>query len=97
MTRLAAWKRRAPWVFELLAALVWLAIGALLMPVLIFYAGEASLGRYEGASVQSIFTSIYMTLGEPSWASWSIILGPYVLFLLFRLLIVTWRASAKPT
>ena len=65
------------------------------MPPLIFFAGAAALGRYDGASAQRLFASIYAGLQTGSAASWIVLFGPYGLFLVFRGLRLWWRASAK--
>jgi hypothetical protein len=85
----------SPWGVELTIAVVGLLIGVTLMPVLIFYAGVATLGRFDGASLGALFSSIFVGLKEASIASWVVLLGPYGLYLLFRALRLWWRASAK--
>jgi hypothetical protein len=85
-----------PWVLESAAAVVGLLFGVALMPVLIFYAGAAALGRYEGASLPALYASLFAGLREGSVASWLVFLGPYGLYLLFRLLRLWWRAGAEP-
>jgi hypothetical protein len=87
--------RNRPWAAELLVAGVGLALGLLLMPVLIFYAGVAALGRYDGASLGNLYSSLFDGLKEASVASWIVFLGPYGLYLLFRGLRGWWRASAR--
>jgi hypothetical protein len=62
------------------------------MPILIFYAGVTTLGRYEGASLHSLYGSLFTGLQEGSIASWVVFLGPYALYLLFRALRIWWRA-----
>jgi hypothetical protein len=79
---------------ELTAAAVGLLIGAALMPVLIFYAGVAALGRYVGASLGRVYSSLYSGLGQQSVASWVVLLGPYGLYVLFLALRGWWRMSA---
>ncbi len=85
----------AGWRRESLVALATLACGALLLPVLIFYAGAMLLGRYEGATVGHLFGSIFAGLRQGSVASWLVVLGPYVLYLAFRALQAAWRLSAR--
>jgi hypothetical protein len=85
---------RTPWGFELVVAGVSLAFGVALMPVLIFYVGVATLGRYEGAGLAHLYASLFAGLKEGSPAAWLVILGPYALYLLFRALKAWWRASA---
>jgi hypothetical protein len=69
-------------------------LGVVLMPVLIFLAGVTALGRFEGASLGHLYSSLFQGLGEGSIASWVVVLGPYGLYLLFRALRGWWRASA---
>lgn len=84
-----------PWAAELVVACVGLLLGLVLMPVLIFFAGVATLGRYDGASLQHLYSSLFEGLKEASVASWIVFLGPYGLYLLFRLLRVWWRATPR--
>jgi hypothetical protein len=85
----------SPWGAELVAAAAGLLLGVTLMPTLIFYAGAATLGRFEGASLGRLYGSLFLGLKEASIASWVIFLGPYGLYLLFRGLRAWWRASAS--
>jgi hypothetical protein len=92
LSRLA---QERPWALELLAAVVGLVLGVTLMPVLIFYAGVAALGRFDGASLGHLYASLFEGLREASIASWMVFLGPYGLYVLFRALHSWWRASAR--
>jgi len=85
----------SPWAVELVAAAVGLLLGVTLMPILIFYAGVATLGRFDGASLGHLYASLFAGLQEASIASWVVLLGPYGLYLLFRALRGWWRASVK--
>jgi len=84
-----------PWAAELIVAGVALLLGLTLMPVLIFYAGVEALGRFEGASLGHLYSSLFEGLREASIASWVVFLGPYGLYLLFKALRSWWRASAR--
>jgi hypothetical protein len=86
--------RQRPWAAELTAAGIGLLFGVTLMPVLIFYAGVAALGRFDGASLGALYSSLFQGLREASTASWVVFLGPYGLYLLFRALRSWWRAGA---
>lgn len=86
---------KQPLVLEIIGLGVCLFVGIVLMPLLIFYVGAASLGRYEGAALGQLYGSVFSGLKEPSTAAWIVILGPYGLFLLFRALRLWWRTSAK--
>jgi hypothetical protein len=87
--------KNSPWSAELVAAAVGLLLGIILMPILIFYAGVATLGRFEGASLGHLYGSLFAGLQEASIASWVVFLGPYGLYLSFRALRGWWRVSAK--
>jgi hypothetical protein len=83
------------WAQELGLAALALAVGLCIMPVLIFYAGASLLGRYDGASLGRSFESMYRGLGSGSGAAWTILLGPYAFYLLFKGLRLWWRVSAN--
>jgi hypothetical protein len=85
-----------PWAVELGAAVGCLALGVALMPLAIFYSGVAALGRYEGASLGHLYSSVFAGIGAGSSAAWAVVLGPYGLYLLFKLLRAWWRAGAPP-
>ena len=85
----------SPWSVELAAAILALLGGVVLMPILIFYAGVASVGRYEGASLGHLYKSFFTGLGQASIASWVVLLGPYGLYLLFKGLRAWWQVSAR--
>ncbi len=76
-------------------AVITLALGFGVMPVLIFFAGSSSLGRYEGAAPARIYEIVYQGLRTGSLASWVVVLGPYGLYLIFKGLRLWWRASAR--
>jgi hypothetical protein len=84
-----------PWAAELSMAGIGLLLGLVLMPVLIFYAGVATLGRFDGAGLGHLYGSLFRGLREASTASWVVLLGPYGLYVLFRALRAWWRASAR--
>ena len=92
---LAQLAEERPWAAELVVAGAGLLLGVALMPVLIFYAGVATLGRFDGASLGHLYSSLFSGLQEASIASWVVFLGPYGLYLLFRALRAWWRASAR--
>jgi hypothetical protein len=82
------------WSRELALAALALALGFGILPALIFFAGSATLGRYEGASLEAVYDGVYRGLQGGSLASWTVVLGPYGLYLLFKALRLWWRSSA---
>lgn len=76
-------------------ALLTLALGFGLMPLLIYYGGSELLGRYDDASVARLYGSVYRDLKLGSAASVIVVFAPYGLYLVFKALRFWWRASAK--
>jgi len=85
------------WSRELAVAALTLALGFGILPALIFFAGSATLGRYEGASIRGVYEGVFSGLKAGSIASWIVVLGPYGLYLLFKALRLWWAASARLT
>jgi uncharacterized membrane protein YozB (DUF420 family) len=85
--------RAGTWSRELLLTAIALTVGFLLMPLLIFFAGAETLGRYEGASLGRLYSSVYAGFRAGSPASWIVVLGPYALWLAFRGLRLWWRTG----
>ena len=69
------------------------AAGLLLLPAVIYLAGSMLLGGYEGGSLSGQYGSIYRGLANGNWASWIVVLGPFLLILLYRALLAWWRRS----
>jgi hypothetical protein len=95
LSSITEFAEQRPWAVELAAAVACLAVGVALMPAAIFYTGAAALGRYEGASAGHLYASVFSGIGEGSTAAWVVVLGPYGLYLLFKVLRVWWRAGAE--
>jgi hypothetical protein len=93
-TSFATWAQSRPWALEATMVAVGLFTGAALMPILIFYVGAAALGRYDGASLGTLYASLFAGMRQGSIASWLVLLGPYGLYLLFRALRLWWRAGS---
>jgi hypothetical protein len=84
--------------FELIFAAIWLAVGLLLVPAMIFFVGESLLGAYgENGGLGRFYGDFFGDLAEPSVRAWSIALGPLVLIAIVRLIFVgAGRAPEKP-
>jgi len=82
------------WSMELAFAVLCLVAGAVLMPLLIYFAGISTLGRYEGGTLGHLFRTQFAGLSTASIASWIVLLGPYGIYLLFKGLKAWWRAAA---
>ena len=80
---------------ELLLALGWIAFGAFALPVLIYLSGITFLGRYDGVSLGRTFGTVLLGLGTLSPASWIVVVGPYLLIMLLRLLRWGWSLGSS--
>lgn len=89
------WRRMNSWLRELALAAFLLLFGGALMPLLIYLVGSSTLGRYEGASAGRIYGTVYGGLQSGSVASWIVLVGPYGLYVLMRLLGAWWRLGAS--
>jgi len=80
---------------QLTIAIIALLVGFVVIPMLIFVAGAALLGRYEGASLGATYGVVLRGLKNAAPASLIVVLGPYALCLLFGALRWWWKASAR--
>jgi hypothetical protein len=80
---------------NLVPVAIGLIAGALVLPALIYGVGVAVLGPYDGGSLAGIYKMVLRGLAHGSITSWVVVLGPYLLWHLARLLRYWWRASAK--
>jgi len=69
---------------ELVVFAVFLAIGIVVMPCVIFAAGRASLGPYEHGGVFALWRDFIAGLAAGSEAFWFVALAPYLLLWLLR-------------
>lgn len=72
-----------------------LVLGLGIMPLLIELAGTSTLGPYEHGGMGQLYGSIFRTLPSGSPASWTVVLGPYGLYLLWKVLRAWWRIGAR--
>ncbi len=85
----SAWKKRT------LPVAIGLAVGAIVMPALIYACGALVLGTYEGGSLGRTYQVVLGGLVHGSIPSWIVVLGPCLLWQLGCLLRSWWRASAR--
>jgi hypothetical protein len=73
--------------------LAWIAgFGLLVLPFLVYLAGILTLGPYEGGLL-SFLGSLYLAFFTLQPSAWVLLLGPYVLFWIVRLLTRPLRSS----
>lgn len=80
---------------RLLPVAIGLCLGAFVLPALIYGCGVLVLGPYEGGGLLKTYQVVLGGLAHGSVPSWVVLLGPYVLWQLARLLRSWWHASAR--
>lgn len=68
--------------------------GLVVLPFLVYFAGAATLGPYEGG-LGAFLATLYGDVVRFAPAAWALLLGPYLLFQVLRLLTRPWRHRAR--
>jgi hypothetical protein len=85
-----------PWRRELLIAVIWLAVGAFLLPVAIYLVGQQVVGEYAAdGGMLGLAAHIWDELLQLRPAAWILVLSPYVVVMLLRSVRLLWRG--RPT
>ncbi|HKS58088.1 MAG TPA: hypothetical protein VJS12_22525 [Steroidobacteraceae bacterium] len=75
--------------FEVIFASIWLLVGLVVLPALIFAVGGSLLGPYgDNGGLGRFYGDFFGDLAEPSVRAWSLALGPLVLITILRLIFV---------
>lgn len=82
-----------PVVRELLLFVVLAIAGIILLPMAIFFVGSEVFGAYGGDGFGHFFESILARLGRGDRFAWLLVLSPYVVLQLFRMLAMAWRLT----
>ena len=85
---------------ELHWALGGLLFGLIALPAAIYVVGASLLGPYDASSggaahIGSLYGDVFRGLATPTLAAWSIVLGPMVMIVLLRLILLPWSTSAS--
>lgn len=85
-TRARAWyvSQPAP-IFEAVTLGFAILVGVLVMPALIFLAGNIALDDYANGGLFSLYGDFFRGLFEPRGSFWLVVIGPFVFLTLFRL------------
>jgi hypothetical protein len=79
------------WRKELLLALACLAVGAIVLPILIYVVGVPLLGAYGGgAGIGAFYGDFLRNLMAGMLRTWFIVLAPYLMLALLRLIFWPW-------
>lgn len=82
-----------PVVRELLLFIVLGAIGIVTLPLAVFYVGNEVFGAYGGDGFGHFFGSILARLARGDRFAWLLVLSPYLVLQLFRMLAIAWRLT----
>ena len=86
------------WKFELILALALLAVGLLLVPLVLYWAGGAVAGEYAGErGVWDLLLHVWGDAGRGRISAWILFLTPYLAVQLLRLSIALLRRPAVVT
>jgi hypothetical protein len=85
-TRARAWYVSQPTLtFEAVTLGLAVLVGLLVMPVLIFLAGNLTLGDYANGGLFALYGDFFKGLFEPRGSFWIVLIGPFILLSVFRL------------
>lgn len=73
---------------ELLIVGIALLAGLILLPLLIYAAGQLTLGPYQNGSLGALLKDFYSALIHGSTAAWGVVLGPYLMLSFLRAILL---------
>ena len=82
-------------VREILLFLVLAILGLVVLPIAIFYVGGLVFGEYGGDGFGHFLESIVLRLAAGDRFAWLLILSPYVVLQLFRIMALAWRVTGS--
>lgn len=72
-----------------------LFIGFVVMPVAIYFVGSAIFGAYGGEGYGDFFGTLSTRIREGDQTAWFLVLSPYLVILIFRLMAWGWGRAAQ--
>ena len=77
--------------------LVLVFIGIVILPVAVYFVGQAVFGAYAGAGYTDFFGAISAKLRAFDSVAWFLVLSPYLLWQILRLSVFAWRRAGRST
>lgn len=74
-----------------------LLAGLLLLPLAVFLVGDFVFGDYEGDGYGQFFESLLGRLADGERFAWFLVLSPYLVVQLSRMLVFAWRVTGEPS
>ena len=72
-----------------------LFIGLVLLPVCIWFIGNAVFGPYDGAGYSDFFGTLSSKIRSGNAVAWFLVLSPWLVWQSVRLIVFCWRAVGK--
>lgn len=73
-----------------------LFVGIVLVPIAIFFVGDAVFGHYGGEGYDDFFGTLSGKIRGGDKIAWFLVLSPYLAIFVFRLMFWGWRLTAQP-
>lgn len=92
-------KTSSPFILKLKKeALLFLALlffGFVIMPIGVWFVGQAVFGEYGGAGYADFFGTLSAKIRSGDTVAWFLVLAPWIMWQILRLAVLGWRAAAK--
>ncbi len=75
--------------------LVLAIIGIALLPLAVFFVGDAVFGSYGGDGFGDFFESLLGKLGRADRFAWLLVLSPYIVVQVLRMMAMGWRLAGS--
>ena len=80
---------------ELALLIGFLFIGIVVLPIAVYFVGQAIFGEYGGQSYGQFFGDIGSRIRSGEGAAWFLVLSPYLGWQTLRLIAYGWRAAGR--
>ncbi len=80
---------------EALLFVVLAIAGVVLLPLAVFYVGDAVFGSYGGDGFGEFFESLLGKLGRADRFAWLLVLSPYIVVQVLRIMAMGWRIAGS--
>ena len=75
--------------------LVLLFVGLVLMPVCVWFVGNAIFGAYDGAGYSDFFGTLSAKIRSGNLVAWFLVLSPWIIWQCLRLIAFAWRSAGE--
>jgi hypothetical protein len=75
--------------------LVLLFVGLVLLPICIWFVGNAVFGAYDGAGYSDFFGTLSGKIRSGNLVAWFLVLSPWIVWQCLRLIAFGWRSAGE--